>query len=114
MLDVKHLDEAMHVFLQEYAQAVKCCDAAHELDPGNLKVVLRRGKASSLAGDFDEAQGAASLVLAHAGEEEAALREEAAALARANKVRRAAAAQKQRYEFTNLFACGAAPVQPQA
>lgn len=93
---------------------MRCCDAAHELDPGNLKVILRRGKASSLAGDFDAAAGAAALVLEHASGDDDALRAEAEALVRATKARRAAAAQKQRYQFTNFFDRGPSAAQATA
>lgn len=89
--------------LQEFAQAIRCCDAAFQLDPDNLKLVLRRGKASSLNGDYDDAAEAVA-ALREAAETPEEVRAAAAELAAANERRRAQANRAQKKQFGNLFA----------
>lgn len=90
------------LWLQEYSQAIKCCDAAFALDPTNLKLVLRRGKASSLNGDFDDAQEAVAALQEASGAPEELLAG-VAELAAANERRRAQAKRAQKKQFGNLF-----------
>jgi hypothetical protein len=74
---------------------------AFDLDSTNLKVVLRRGKASSLNGDFEEAWQACKALQAAPGAE--ALQDEIALLMKANRKREALAHKKQKGEFGHVF-----------
>ena len=88
--------------VQDYPKAVKCCDDAYELDPTNWKIILRRGKASSLNGDFEEARGACEALLNNEAISDE-LQAEASELLAATKRREAAAHRKQKDQFTNFF-----------
>lgn len=87
--------------VQDYALAIKCCDDAFSLEPSNLKIVLRRCRASSLNGDFAEADAACKALLESDASE--AVREEAQEIAAANSKREAAAKRKQKAQFSNFF-----------
>jgi hypothetical protein len=71
------------------------------LDPSNLKVVLRRAKASSLNGDFEEASQACKALQEIQGAEE--LQDEIALLAKENRKREAMARKKQKSEFGRVL-----------
>ena len=90
--------------MQEWVQAIKCCDAAFELDPSNIKVVLRRAKACSLNGDFEEARAVCQLLQDSTEGVPDDMKAEAITLLELNKKREAAALAKQRKGFTNFFA----------
>jgi hypothetical protein len=93
--------QALLPAVQEYPQAIRCCDSAYELDPSNWKIVLRRGKASSLNGDYADAQGACAVLQESNAADD--VKAEARELLAANKRREVAAAKKQQGQFANLF-----------
>ena len=84
-------------------QAIKCCDSAYELDPSNAKIVLRRAKACSLNGDFEEAHAVCQMLQEATEGVTDEVKVEAANLIDLNKRREAAALAKQRKGFTNFF-----------
>jgi hypothetical protein len=87
--------------MQEYPMAIRACDAAFELNPGNLKIVLRRAKASSLNGDFDDALTACKMLLESVDAHD--LLSEVSALMDLTKRRETAAKHKQKTQFNNFF-----------
>jgi tetratricopeptide (TPR) repeat protein len=82
--------------MQEYAEAIRRCDAAFEIDNTNNKIVLRRAKACSLNGDYEEAQEVCEALLPIADE---ALKPSILELLDLNKQRQRAAIKRQREQF---------------
>ncbi|KIY95067.1 hypothetical protein MNEG_12894 [Monoraphidium neglectum] len=83
----------------EAARAVEWCDKALKLEPGSGKIMLRKAKALSLKGDFEEAEE----LLAAAEGADAALRADVERERAVNKQRLKAAEEKQRKGFGGFF-----------
>lgn len=85
-----------HASVQEHPEAIRRCDAAFEMDSTNNKLVLRRAKACSLNGDYDEAHEICDALLPLADEPmKAGILE----LIEVNRQRQRAADKKQKAQF---------------
>ena len=84
--------------MQNYAEAVRRCEAAFELDqsPSNFKVLLRRARASILNGDYAEAD---EVLKAMKGQAPPDMVEEIDKLLAWSQQKARAARKKQRAEF---------------
>ncbi|KAI8469652.1 MAG: hypothetical protein J3K34DRAFT_512676 [Monoraphidium minutum] len=91
----------------EAARAAEWCDKALRLEPGNAKFLFRKGRALSLKGDHEEADG----LLAEAAAADASLAADAERERAANKQRMREAAEKQRKGMA-AFSFGQAPSTP--
>eukprot|EP00878_Enallax_costatus_P011637 GHUV01012146.1.p2 GENE.GHUV01012146.1~~GHUV01012146.1.p2 ORF type:complete len:376 (+),score=98.18 GHUV01012146.1:1445-2572(+) len=84
---------------EEFARCVGWCDKALQEDPGNAKVMFRKGKALSMKGDYDEAEEA----LTAAADMDSSIAADVKAALAANKLLAKAATSKQKQQFSNFF-----------
>lgn len=83
-------------FVQEYPEAIRRCDAAFEMDSTNNKLVLRRAKACSMNGDYQEAHEICNALLPLADD---SMKPDIEELIELNRQRERAADKKQKAQF---------------
>ena len=84
------------LLVQEWPEAIRRCDAGIEMDNGNDKLVLRRAKACSLNGDYQEANEICNALKPIAPE---SMQTDIDALMELNGQRERAAKKKQKAQF---------------
>eukprot|EP00210_Caulerpa_lentillifera_P002644 g2526.t1 len=90
---------ACSIQLEEYPEAINWCNKALKLNEQNAKVLLRRAKAYSFKGDFEQAEFDLNEVL----QIDESFTSEVEDAKRKNKQRKIAASMKQRDTFANFF-----------